>query len=145
MIKRSVLIAVLSVSVVGCGSQPAVRVPDAQGVEAVSAIGMGCKKPFGLTQHCSGFSGPTKKIVIGDQKVKVSGNEDGTITVMFGPNSSKATSVTNLAYELMKRELVSQGFDILQVTPIESGGIMFGYAIQTAKPNYQVWDAFAVD
>jgi len=145
MKKKIVLLGLASLVLAACSSTPAIRVADAQGVESTSAIGMGCDKPFALTQDCSGWSGPTKKINLGGQQVKVAGNADGTVTVMFGPNSSKATQVTNLGYELLKRELVEKGFKITKVTPIESAGMMFGYAIETTEPNYHIWNEFTVE
>jgi hypothetical protein len=124
----------------GCASQPAVRVTDAEGVEPISGVGMSCEKPIVLARDCSGWSGATKKISVGGHQVKVAGNEAGNITVLM----TMKTWSTNLGYDLLKRELVSRGFKIVKVTPIESGGIMFGYAIETSEPNYQIWDEFAV-
>ena len=136
-IKILSLIAILFLS--ACASTPAVRVAEAQGIDSVSALGMGCKKPFLLTQDCSGFSGPTKKINVRGQEAKIAGNADGTITVMFG---GSATRPTNFAFGHMKVELESRGFTIIKVTPIESAGIMFGHAIETTEPNYQMWNEF---
>jgi hypothetical protein len=127
-----------------CASQPAARVPDAAEVPSVSAIAMTCNKPFGLTKDCNNFSGATKRILVKGTEAKVAGNEADTITVVFTKASSKATQYTNVAYEVLKRELVSRGFTIVKVTPIESSGIMFGYAIETSAPSYQIWDEFAV-
>ena len=139
-------LAIVSVALLtACASEPAVRVSDAEGVESVSAIAMSCKKPFGLTKDCSNLSGPTKKISLGGHPVRVAGNEDDTITVLFGKNSSKATETSNLGYELVKRELVKRGYEIIQVTPIESAGLMFGYAVQTTEPSYQIWGEYAAE
>lgn len=137
--------AATAVLMVGCASEPAVRVSDAEGVESVSAVAMSCGKPFALTQDCSMWSGPTKKISVGGHDVKVAGNAEGTVTVMFGENNTKATQTSNLAYDLLKRELVSRGYEITRVTPIESAGLMFGYAIETTEPNYPLWEEFAVE
>jgi hypothetical protein len=104
---------------------------------------MTCTKPFGLTKDCSVMSGPTQKIIVGGTEAKVGGNEAGTVTVMFTKLSTSATQYTNVAYEVLKRELVSRGFSIVKVTPIESGGLMLGYAIETSGPSYQIWDEFA--
>lgn len=143
---KTLMIAVGAVFVIaGCVSEPAIRVSDAEGVESVSAVSMGCKKPFALTQDCSGFSGPKKKISVGGHEVKVAGNADGTITVMFGKSNTKASQSTNLGYDLLKRELVSRNFEIVEVTPIESSGLMFGYAIETTEPSYHIWNEFAVE
>lgn len=143
--KKTILVFSQLIILAGCVSNPAIRVSDAEGVESVSAISMGCKKPFALTKDCSVLSGPTKKITVGGHEVKVAGNDAATITVMFGDNSSKATQTSNLGYDLLKRELVSRGFEIEKVTPIESSGLMFGYAIETSEPSYQVWDEYVVE
>lgn len=142
-IKSSSILLALSL-LVACSSSPAVRVSDSEGVESVSAIGMGCGRPFALTQDCSGWSGPTKKINVGGQTIKVAGNESGTITVLFGDRPTRGQS-SNVAYDLMRRELVSRGFEIMKVTPIESTGVMFGYAIETTSPSYHIWNEFAVE
>ncbi len=145
MKRNMLLLSVIALVVAGCASAPAVRVSDADGVESVSAVTMTCKKPFGLTKDCSGWSGPTKKINIDGNVLKVSSNEEGTVTVMFSKNNASATQASNLGYELMKKELVQRGFEIVKVTPVESAGLMFGYAIETDKPAYQVWDEFAIE
>jgi hypothetical protein len=145
MKNKKILIVAASLVLSACSSAPAIRVSDAVGIESVSAIGMSCKKPFSLTQDCSGWSGPAKRINVSGQQVKVAGNETGTITVMFGENNSKATQTSNLGYDLLKRELVSRSYEIVQVTPIESAGLMFGYAIETSEPSYQIWDEFKVE
>lgn len=125
----------------GCAVAPAVLVPDAEGVETVSAIGMGCKKPWVLVD-CSIFSGPKKSIEINGVAIKVAGTEDGKTTVMFGSRQGKDS---NVAYEVMKRILVERDIEITSVTPIVSAGIVFGYAIDTAQPAYTVWDEFATE
>ena len=143
MKKLTFVLLVTVVGLSGCVSAPAVRVADACDMESVSAVGMSCKKPFGLIKDCSGWSGPTKSISIDGNDLKIAANDDDTIVVMFSKNSPKATQASNLGYELMKKVLVTRGFTILKVTPIESAGLMFGYAIETEKPNYQIWDEFA--
>ena len=129
----------------GCASAPAIRVSDADGVESISAIAMGCNKPFELTQDCTIWSGPTKKISVDGHPVKVAGSSDGTITVMFGGGTAKSTQNSNVGYELLKKALIQRGYVISSVTPIESGGIMFGYAIETSEPSYRLWDEFAIE
>ena len=144
-IVKLVLATAAGLMVSGCASSPAIRVSDADGVESVSAIAMGCNKPFELTQDCTIWSGPTKKISVDGHPVKVAGNSDGTITVMFGGGTAKSTQNSNLGFELLKKALVERGYVISSVTPIESAGMMFGYAIETSEPSYQLWDEFAVE
>lgn len=133
---------VFAVALTGCATGEISRVPDAEGEEIVSAAGMGCDRPFGLVHDCSSWSGPTKEIVIDGVPMKVSGNADGTVAVMFGERSGGSTN-TNLGYEMMKRELASRGYTIVRVVPIASMGMLFGYGIETTEPNYEIWDGFA--
>ena len=141
----TVFIAALASAVVGC-SRPAVRVLDAEGATSVSSLGMTCERPFGLTQDCSSWRGPTKKINVGGHAIKVAGNADGTVVVLFGQdNNRKERQTANLAYELLKRELVDRGYEIAKVTPIEFDGLMSGYAIETTEPNYHLWHEFSVE
>jgi len=138
-----IYITVVLAALTGCVSSPAIRVADAEGVESVSGLSMGCNSPFELTRDCSGFSGPTKDISIEGHNVKVAGNDDQTVTVIFGGKvMSGVTQATNLGYELMKRELVKRNIKIVKITPIESSGLMFGYALKTDVPSYQIWDEF---
>lgn len=145
MKKTIISLTLATLFIGGCVSSPAVRVSDAEGVEAVSALALTCDNPFGLEFDCSMWSGPTKKIDLGGHQVKIAGNNDGRVTVLFGENSASATQSSNLGFELMKRELLTRGFTIAKVTPIESAGLMFGYAIETTEPNYDVWNDFAVE
>lgn len=144
--KRSLIgISLVVAALTGCVSSPAIRVTDAEGVESVSGVSMGCDSPFMLTRDCSGFSGPTLDISLGGHEVKVAGNDDQTVTVIFGGKvMSGVSQATNLGYELMKRELVKRGINIVKITPIESSGLMFGYAVETDVPNYQIWKEFKI-
>ncbi len=107
-------IAVSTLFMLGaCGTVTAI-VPDAEGVEHISAIGMGCNKPHTLTRDCSGFSGATRLIEISDFRFKIAGSEDGTIILMTGakPNSDawkgKSSESANIAYELAKKLLLER-------------------------------------
>ncbi len=144
-LEKLILATAIALTLSGCASAPAIRVSEADGVESISAIAMSCKKPFELIEDCSILSGPTKKISIDGHQVKVAGNTDGTITVMFGGGVAKATQNSNLGFELLKKVLLEKGHEIVSVTPIESAGSMFGYAIETAQSSYRIWDEFAVE
>lgn len=144
-ITKFAIAAAVGLLVSGCASSTAIRVSDADGVESISAIAMSCRKPFELTQDCSILSGPTKKISVDGHEVKVAGSSDGTITVMFGGGVARATQNSNLGFELLKKALIERGFAISSVTPIESAGSMFGYAIATSQPSYHLWDEFVVE
>lgn len=134
---------VFAVALTGCASGKITRVPDAEGEEVISAAGMGCDSPFELVHDCSSWSGPTKEIVIDGVPMNVSGNADGSVTVMFGEQSGGSTN-SNTAYEVMKRELESRGRTIERVVPIASLGTVFGYGIETSESNYEIWDEFSV-
>ena len=134
------------VGLAGCTSNPPVLVTEAQGVEPVSAIRMGCRKPWPLTQNCTSLSGPTKLVEINEVRFKVAGTAEETTTVMFGGTRlGNQGSTSNVGFEMMKRELVTRGHEIVSVVPIISSGTVFGYAIETKEPTYQIWQEFAVE
>ena len=134
----------------GCGTVTAV-VPDADGVEHVSALGLGCKKPYALTQDCSGFSGATRLVDLGDFQCKIAGTEDGTIVLMMGakPNSDawsgKSTEKANVAYELAKKLLLDNGITVLKVEPVSSGSLLAGYLITADGNAYELLSSYTVE
>jgi len=145
------LLAIASLGLLGgCGTVTAV-VPDADGVEHVSAIGLGCKKPYALTQDCSGFSGGTRLVDLGDFQCKIAGSEDGTIVLMMGakPNSDawsgKSTEKANVAYELAKKLLLDNGIAVLKVEPVSSGSLLAGYLITAEGNAYELLSKYTVE
>ncbi|QFT55379.1 hypothetical protein [Microbulbifer sp. THAF38] len=138
MIKNTLLLF-SAVLLTACVSNPPVLVPDSLNNDSISAVGMTCSSPHQLSQDCSGLSGPTKKISISGMKMKVAGSSDGTVIVMFGSSSmSPNMQEINTSYELIKRELVASKIGIIKVTPVISSNILFGYAIETDKPAYEL-------
>ncbi len=126
-----------------CGTVTAI-VSDAEGVEHISAIGMGCNKPYTLTKDCSGFSGATRLIEISDFRFKIAGSEDGTIVLMMGakPTSDawkgKSSETANIAYELTKKFLLDSKIAVTSVEPVSSGSMLAGYVITTDGDAYEV-------
>lgn len=137
-------VAVLALlTLAACGTVTAI-VPDAEGTEHISAIGMGCNKPHTLTQDCSGFSGATRLIEIADFRFKIAGSEDGTVVLMMGakPTSDawkgKSTETANVAYELTKKFLLDNKIAITTTEPVSSGSMLAGYVITTDGDAYQL-------
>ena len=120
-----------------CVTAPNFHVADVN-AKPINASQVSCKSPFKLTQSCSAVFGPSKRVTIDGVNFKVSGNKNGTITLMY-PN---AYGKSNQAYTLMKNKLVNHGFQILSVIPIVNGSFVQGYAISTKEPSYQIWDQF---
>jgi len=126
-----------------CGTVTAI-VPDAEGVEHVSAIGMGCNKPYKLTQDCSGFSGATRLVEISNFRFKIAGSEDGSIVLMMGakPTSDawngKSTETVNVAYEVTKKFLLENDVTVTSAEPVSSGSLLAGYIIQSDGNAYEV-------
>lgn len=128
-----------AVLLTACVSNPPILVPDSLNNDSISAVGMTCSSPHELSQDCSGLSGPTKKISISGMKMKVAGTSGGTVIVMFGTSSMNPNmQEINASYELIKRELVANKIGIIKVTPVISTNILFGYAIETDKPAYEL-------
>ena len=150
MSQVGLLAAAPLVVIAGCGTVTA-TVPDAQGEEHISAIGMGCSKPYELTQDCSGFSGATRLVEVGDFQYKIAGSEDGTVVLMMGakPNSDawsgKSTEKANVAYELTKKLLMDNGIRVTRTEPVSSGALLAGYVITTDGDAYDVLRTHTVE
>ena len=132
-----------------CGSLPPV-VPEAEGVQAISAIGMGCNKPYKLTQDCSGSSGATRLVEFNEVAFKIAGNEGGTIVFVMDakPNRSayagRSAEAANLAFEVAKRVLTENDIEIRTAEPVASGALLIGYVLKTNKDAYSVLSQYAV-
>jgi hypothetical protein len=147
--KKCVIVATMLL-LGACGTVTAI-VPDAEGVNHVSAIGMGCNKPYKLTQDCSGFSGAERLVELSEFRFKIAGSEDGSIVFMMSatPNSDsfsgKSSEVANIAYELTKKFLLDNGVKVTQVEPVSSGALLSGYIITTDGNAYQVLSKMSVN
>ena len=143
------LLAIAAV-VSGCGTATAI-VPDAEGVEKISAIGMGCNKPYKLTQDCSGLSGAKRRVTLSDVEFKIAGTENGQIVLMMNakPNSDawagRSAESANVAYEVTKKYLIGEGVNITKVEPVSSGSVLAGYVITTDADSYALLSKHTVD
>ena len=141
-LRRYVVVSAVLV-LTACGTVTAI-VPDAEGVGHISAIGMGCNRPYTLTQDCSGFSGATRLVEIADFRFKIAGSDDGTVVLMMGakPNTDawkgKSTETANMAYEVTKKYLLDNGVTITVAEPVSSGSLLAGYVITTDGDAYQL-------
>ena len=115
-LKNSIILSMLAL-ITACASAPHIQVADVN-AKPVNALRLTCKSPFNLTQDCSSFWGPTKSITIDGVKFKVSGNESSTITLLYGSGYVPHREKNNIAYELVKKELLSHGFQIVSVIPV---------------------------
>lgn len=133
-----------------CGTVTAV-VPEAEGVEHVSGLSMNCKKPYVLTQTCSGFSGATLEVEISDFRYKIAGTEDGSIVLLMGakPNSDalsgKSTESANIAYEVTRKLLKDRDIEVSLVEPLSMGSYLAGYIVTTDGDAYRVLSEYAVE
>lgn len=133
-----------------CGTATAI-VPDAEGVEHVSAVGMGCNKPYKLTKDCSGFSGATRLVEISDFRFKIAGSEDGSIVLMMGAKqlsdawAGRSSEAGNIAYELTKKHLLENGIAIKLAEPVSSGSMLAGYLITTDGDAYAILSQMTVE
>lgn len=149
-ILRRMVPVLFVLSLGGCGTVTAI-VPDAEGVEHVSAIGMGCNKPYKLTQDCSGFSGATRLVEVSEFQFKIAGSEDGSIVLMMGAKqmsdawSGKSTETANVAYELTKKHLLENGISISHTEPVSSGSMLAGYIITTDGNAHEVLSRMTVE
>lgn len=136
--RNTVIPAIALLMLAACGSMPPV-VPDAEGMQAVSAIAMGCNKPYKLTQDCSGLSGAKRKIDLSGVEFKIAGSEDGTTVLIM--NSKRA----NVAYEVSKKALLEAGVAVTKVEPVASGALLAGYIVTADADAYQLLSEHTVE
>lgn len=148
--RRSFAFASSALLLAACGTVTAI-VPDAEGVDHISAIGMGCNKPYVLTQDCSGFSGATRLIEVADFQFKIAGSEDGSVVLMMGAKptsdawSGKSSETANIAYEVTKKALAENGITVTKAEPVSSGSMLAGYVISTTGDAYKVLREMTVE
>lgn len=134
-----------------CQTAASVYVPDAAGRDAISAVGMTCSSPAQLDQDCSSWSGATREIEIETVRMKVAGSRDGRTVLIAGPDASADMlkgshgQVTRVAYEVAKRRLSESGIKIVNVTPVASVGVLYGYLIMTDTDSYSILKAPSVE
>lgn len=147
---RNGTVALSALLFVACGTVTAI-VPDADGVEHISAIGMGCKKPYELTQDCSGLSGAKRLVEVSGFRFKIAGTSDGSTVLMMGakPNSDawsgKSAETANVAYELTKKLLAENGVRVVKAEPVSSGALLAGYVITADGDAYSVLSKMTVE
>ncbi len=148
LLKLGPIIAV-ALTLGACGTVTT-TVPDADGIKHISALGMGCKKPYKLTQDCSGFSGAKRVVEVVGFRFKIAGSEDGTRVFMMGvkPTSDawqgKSAQTANVAYEVTKKALAEEGITITLTEPVASSSLLAGYVITTDGDAYSVMSQWTV-
>lgn len=140
-------VVVVSVGIVLASCSQANLVPDAEGAEPISSIGMSCGKPYKLTQDCSIWDGARRKIRVKELDMKVAATEDGSIVVVTGTKrlSSSYEAMTNTAYEVVKRELYENDISITEVRPIATAGELYGYLIIADGDAYSILKEYSVE
>jgi len=143
-------VVLMALSLGACGTVTAI-VPDAEGVDHISGLGMGCKKPYELTQDCSGFSGATRLVEVSGFRFKIAGSSGGDTVFMMGAKptsdawSGKSAETANVAYEVTKKTLAENGVKVLKTEPVSTGPTLMGYVINTDKDAYSVLSKMTVE
>ena len=133
-----------------CGAAIAV-VPDAEGMEPISALRMNCDEPYKLTQDCSGITEAARLIEISELQFKIAGIDDGSIVLIMGAKqksdarSENRAETANVAYELSKTYLLKNGVTVEFVEPVSSGGLLAGYVITTDGNAYEFLRRMSVE
>jgi len=103
-------------------------------------LSMNCKKPFLLTQDCSTLFRSKRKIRINDEKVKISGSEDGKgillmkKSLMFDFKGKALKNVLGPIKDILKDE----GINITRVMKVISGTSLNGYYIELDGDGYSI-------
>lgn len=147
---KSIILIVFLSLVSGCATVNTVG--EASNEDAINTVTMSCKKPYILSQDCSIWSGATRKILLNDYKVKVSGSEDGkTILVMDAKslsnllfkdlltlNNPTHSNESNNSYYAIKSFFDNKKIKINRVRPLKSFGNINGYVLLLEQDGYSL-------
>jgi hypothetical protein len=138
----------VAVGLAGCAATPP-PVADAGASDDISTLSLSCKKPYALTQDCSGFSGAKRRISVDGFDVKVAGSAAGDVVLVmdaklvansfsdfFTLNSPSHSRAANDSYTAVRRVLDKAGIEVRRVRVLRSLGNIDGYVLELGGNGY---------
>ena len=131
-------------------ARPGSAVEESEQFLAYSAADLSCTEPFALEQDCSNLWGPRRAIRVAGVRLNVAGSRDGTIVLLAGPRPNLDTlvgrhdDVTNAGYHAVKAELGRRGVNVVSLSVVGDGGLLYAYLIKTDGDAYSILKEFSV-
>lgn len=117
-------------------------VPEAINNKPISGVFMGCNKPYKLTQDCSFFSGPKRKVEIDGLNFKITGSANGDIIFMAG--KWFRSDLAAMAFKVAKDLLLKNKINIKKVRPVITLGQTQGYLLILDGNGYDVLSKYTL-
>jgi len=105
----------------------------------VSGATATCSNPYPLTQSCNIWSGASRRIDVGSQKLKIAGSADGKIILIRDAAILPKNSVSSRGsaqYDAVKSALQASGVHILKQRDMVSAGKTVGFFLETDGNAY---------
>ena len=131
-----------------CATTPP-PVADAGAADELSTLSLSCKKPYALTQDCSGLSGAKRRIAIDGFDVKVAGSAAGDVVLVMDAklmantfsdfltlNSPGHSRAANDSYTAVRQVLDKTGVEVRRVRVLRSLGNIDGYVLELGGNGY---------
>lgn len=140
------LLVLLPIIISGCVSVPSSVDFNGRDVPAIGPLGAGCKKPYVLTQDCSGFSGATRKIRFHDNIVRIAGSEDGTTFMVMADSAlSFKTFELTVTSSNLEKHLLDLGFELIETKAMAVNDDIAGLFFVFDGDVYTVLKEFTVE
>lgn len=125
--------------VVVSGGGAAAKVGTPYQLSNVSGATATCSNPYPLTQSCNIWSGASRRIDVGGQKLKIAGSADGKIILIRDAAILPKNSVSSRGsaqYDAVKAALQASGVHILKQRDMVSAGKTVGFFLETNGNAY---------
>jgi hypothetical protein len=142
------IVSIIAISIFfsGCVSTPPSVSYNGEQIPTVGMLSVSCKKPYELSQDCSGISGAKRDIVFENHEVRIAGSEDGTIILIMGKGAIKLeTMKLTVATSAIEQYLIDEGFTILERKAIAGNDEVAGYYLVFDGDAYSRLKQFSLD
>ena len=147
-----VIFSLLLTLFAGCVNTEAIeylQVDDAKGKKVFNAATEFCGGLGNLTQSCDAWQGANLQIEISKQKMRIAGNEGGTLILIMhskdicGVGEYCVTLENNISYEVVKEKLVKNGLSIKKINTVAVSHHISGYLASVNGDAYSLLKSYA--
>ncbi|HEY8932495.1 MAG TPA: hypothetical protein VIM44_04195 [Rariglobus sp.] len=109
-------------------------------LQPVSGITATCNEPYKLTQSCNLFSGPSRSITVGGQKLKIAGSADGRVILIRSASllDLNVTTSGSPQYDAVRQALNRSNLHILRQRDMVTSGSPVGFFLELDGDGYSV-------
>jgi len=107
-------------------------------LQSVSGITATCNEPYKLTRSCNIFTGPSRSITVGGQKLKIAGSADGRVVLIRSASllDLNVTTSGSPQYEAVRVALNRANLHILRQRDMVTSGSPVGFFLELDGDGY---------